>query len=112
MGNRKWLAFLSCIMSTPLAVTMLDGVHAEPLSEAFMAGIVLGVFYLILRPVLRLLTFPIGCLTLGLSGFIIDCALVMALGYFVPGFHVDGFIWAALLAAIVDALCIVTGGTK
>lgn len=112
MRGRKWLAFFACVLTVPLGARMLPGVSADPMTAAVAAGAVLGVFYLLLRPILRLLTFPIGCLTLGLSGFIIDCLLIMALGYFVADFHVDGFIWAALLAAIVDALCLVTGGAK
>jgi hypothetical protein len=32
----------------------------------------LGIVYLLVRPVLRILTLPIGCLTLGLFGFGLD----------------------------------------
>ncbi|MEG0146211.1 MAG: phage holin family protein [Clostridia bacterium] len=112
MGTRKGLAFLSCLVTVPLSVKMLDGVTATPLRAAVLAGALLGVAYLLIRPVLRLLTFPVGCLTLGLSGFLIDCALIMALPRFVPGFAVAGFEWAALCALLVNGVCLIAGGTR
>lgn len=110
--NRKGLGFLSCLLAMPLCAKMLPGIAAEPMTASVLAGIVLGLAYLLIRPVLRLLTFPIGCLTLGLSYFVIDCALIMALHLLVPGFTVAGLEWAALAALLVDGLCLITGGAK
>ena len=112
MGKRKWLAFLSCVLAMPLCATMMPGVYAQPLSSAVVAGTLLGILYLLVRPLLRLLTFPIGCLTLGLSGFVLDAGLIFVLHQFVPGFGVAGFEWAALCALLVNGLCLITGGTK
>ena len=112
MGNRKWLAFLSCVFSVPLCATMLPGVSAQPLSAAVLAGALLGVLYLLVRPILRILTFPIGCVTLGLSGFLLEVGLIMALTQVVPVFYVAGLPWAALCALLVNGICLITGGTK
>ena len=51
-------------------------------------------------------------MTLGLSYFVIDCALILALDALVPGFTVAGLEWAALAALLVDGLCLITGGAK
>lgn len=105
----KWLGFLSCLLSIPLCARLLDGISADSMRDALLAGTVLGLAYLLVRPLLRLLTFPIGCLTLGLSGFLIDCGLILCLARYVPGFHVAGPEWAALAALLVNVLCLVAG---
>lgn len=110
MGKRKWLAFLSCLLALPLCAEMLPGITAHPLSSAVVAGALLGAAYLLLRPVLRLLTLPIGCATLGLSGFAIDMALILLVARYVPGFSVAGLPWAALTALLVNGLTLITGG--
>lgn len=110
--NRKGLGFLCCLLAMPLCAQMLPGISAEPATTSVLAGTVLGLAYLLIRPILRLLTFPIGCLTLGLSYFVIDCALILAVDHYVPGFTVAGIEWAALAALVVDALCLITGGAK
>lgn len=109
--KRRGLGFLCCLLAMPLCAQMLPGITAQPMTSAVAAGTVLGIAYLLLRPVLRLLTFPIGCLTLGLSGFVIDCALILLLDFLVPGFSVAGLEWAALAALLVDGLCLAAGGT-
>ncbi len=112
MKGRKWLAFLSCVFAMPLCTQMLPGISADPVSAAVLAGALLGVIYLVVRPVLRLLTFPLGCLTLGLSGFMIDTALILLLARMVPGFSVAGVEWAAMAAFLVGALTMITGGIR
>lgn len=110
--NRRGIGFLCCLLAMPLCAQMLPGIRAQSMSAAVLAGAALGVAYLLIRPVLRLLTLPIGCMTLGLSYFVIDCALILALDALVPGFTVAGLEWAALAAFLVDGLCLITGGAK
>ena len=109
-AGRRGLTFLICVLSMPACAKILEGVTAQPPQTAVLAGTLLGLAYLLLRPLLRLLTFPIGCVTLGLSGFVIDCALILLMDAYVPGFSVDGILWAALCAALVDGLCLIVGG--
>ncbi len=110
--NRKGIGFLCCLLAMPLCAQMLPGIQAQPMSAAVLAGAALGVVYLIIRPILRLLTLPIGCLTLGLFYFVIDCALILALDAWVPGFSVEGLEWAALAALLVDGMCLIAGGAR
>ena len=64
-----WNAFLCCLLAMPTCAYMLEGIQAESLKEAVFAGTLLGVAHLFLRPALRILSAPIGCLTLGCSAW-------------------------------------------
>lgn len=70
-------------------------------------ALVFGVVNAVIRPVARLLTFPLIILTLGLFALVINGLMLMltsalssALGL---GFHVGGF-WAAFWGALVVSL--------
>ncbi len=65
-----------------------------------MLSIVLGVINIFLKPIIGILTLPINILTLGLFSLIVNAALIMLAGLFVPGFAVAGFV-PALLFSIV-----------
>lgn len=51
---------------------------------------------------MKLLTLPIGCLTLGISGLIINALMFMLAAYLIDGFSVSGFL-AAFFGSIVMA---------
>jgi putative membrane protein len=83
------------------AVTQIvPGVSVSGAQAALIAALVIGLVNATLGNLLKLLTLPIGCLTLGLSGLIINALMFMLAAYFVNGFAVNGFL-AALLGSIV-----------
>ena len=108
-GGSIWLTFLACMLSMPTAVALLPGIVAQPSQQAVLAGALLGFAHILLRPVLRLISAPIGCLTLGLSGIVIDVALIFGCGYFVSGFAVNDWTHAVLAAILVNFLCLFAG---
>ena len=110
--GRQFATFLCCLLGIVTAVHILPGIEAEETLAAVAVGVLLGVAYLILRPAMRLLTLPLGCLTLGLTNFFIDIGLIYACEYLIEGFHVSEFIYAALAAVLVNALCVITGGFR
>ncbi len=59
-----------------LADYFLKEVTFEDVSFLFYAGIALGVVNFFIRPLLRIITFPLRILTLGLFTFIINIAIV------------------------------------
>lgn len=54
---------------------------------------------------LRLVTMPLGCITLGLFGFAIDVGLLYACDHFIDGFFIDSLLSAVLTALFINALC-------
>ena len=109
-ASRLTMMFLSCLLMTYASSEMLPGIHAETAAAALMTGAVLGLAYIVLRPVLRLLALPVGCLTLGLSGFVIDTVLLMICAQLIEGFSVEGLIWAAAAAIMIDIVAVIAGG--
>ena len=71
--------------------------------ELLLAGLVLSVINLILRPILLLISFPLLIITLGLFYFVINGIILFLLPFFIPGFRVDG-IWPAIIGALVISL--------
>ena len=60
-----------------------------------------------LGTVLRILTLPLTCLTLGLFSLVVNAAVLMAAGSLELGFRVDGFVPAligAVLLAVINSI--------
>ncbi|MFA6095654.1 MAG: phage holin family protein [Candidatus Paceibacterota bacterium] len=87
------------IMALPY---MLPGVAVSGFYAALIVALVLGVFNLIIRPVISLVTLPVNMITLGLFGLVINGAFFYFIPRFVPGFSVDGF-FAAFVAGLIIA---------
>jgi len=100
---------LSLILSTIavfITAYILPGVKLDGWSSALIVAVVLGLINAVIRPLLLILTLPINILTLGLFTFVIIAACVMLASAVVPGFHVDGFLWAmafGIILAIINS---------
>jgi putative membrane protein len=70
---------------------------------ALIAALVIGLLNATLGLVLKILTFPITILTLGLFLLVINALMILLASHIVPGFHVVGWI-PALVGAVVLAL--------
>ena len=93
----KWLLSAAAL----LAVAYLyGGVQIQSYSAALIAALVIGLFNMILRPVLVVLTLPVTIISLGLVLFVINALLFWAAAGMLDGFHVNGF-GAALLGSLI-----------
>ncbi|HIU32929.1 MAG TPA: phage holin family protein [Candidatus Pullichristensenella excrementigallinarum] len=108
--TRYWFVFLCCVLAIPTCVYGLGILWAHEPFDALLAGALLGLAHVILRPVLRLATKPIGCLTFGLSSFAIDVGLIYACAYALDGFAVTSLAHALFAAILVNAACLIVGG--
>lgn len=87
-----------------IASYILPGVHVASFTSALIAAVVLGVINAVLKPILLILTLPINILTLGLFTFVLNAVLIMVAAAIVPGFSVDGFIWALILSVVLTII--------
>lgn len=93
----KWLLSAAAL----LAVAYLySGVQVTSFGSALIAAFVIGLFNMILRPVLVVLTLPVTIVTLGLFLFVINALMFWAAAEVLDGFHVRGF-GAALLGSLI-----------
>ena len=97
----KWLLSASAL----LAVAYLyDGVQLNSFGAALVAAFVIGLFNLILRPILVLLTLPVTVITLGLFLFVINALMFWLAAHMLEGFYVRDFAAALLGSLIYSAL--------
>jgi len=106
-GGAFFVLFV-CILAVPTTACLMGFMDWDAGLQAFrphiVTGALLGLVHLILRPILRLVTLPLGCLTFGLSGTLIDVGLIYLSAGFVRGFAVPSFLYALLTAILINAI--------
>ena len=110
-GN-PFISFVGCVLAVPTGARLIPGIYAQDLYHAVAAGAFLGATYLVARPVLRLLTFPLGCLTFGLFHFVLDIGIIFACAHFMDGFEIADLFAGILMAIFVNAVVAIAGGFK
>ncbi len=107
------MRFIIEILLTGLAVFIaahvIPGVHVDGYLTAVLAGILLAVVNATIGLLLRILTFPINILTLGLISFVISVCMVLLVSRIMTGFSVHGFLTAALFAIVLAVLKMIFG---
>ncbi len=96
--------FVVSAVAILITAYILPGVHIDGALAAVILAVVLGVINTFLRPILIILTLPISILTLGLFVLVINGLLIMLASSIVPGFAVDGFLWALVFGIVLAAV--------
>lgn len=81
---------------------ILPGVHVASFTSALVVALILGIINAFVKPVLLIITLPINILTLGLFTFVLNAILILVVSQVVPGFIVDGFLWAFVFGIILS----------
>ena len=82
---------------------VVPGITVSGPMAALIAALAIGFINATIGLLLKVLTFPLTLLTLGLFWFVINAAMLKLASALVPGFQVHGFV-AALLGAILLSL--------
>lgn len=93
----RWLLAACALL---LVAYVYDRVQVRSFPSALIAAAVIGLFNMLLRPVLVVLTLPVTIVTFGLFLFVINALLFWAAASVLDGFYVAGF-WAALLGSVI-----------
>ena len=75
-------------------------IEVDGFESAVVAALFLALVNGFIRPVVRLLTFPVNWLSLGLFSLVVNALMLYIVESLVPGFHLAGF-WQAIVAAII-----------
>ncbi len=86
-----------------LIAHLLRGFHVSGLAPALIAALVIGFLNATLGAVLKILTFPLSIITFGIFLLVINALMIELATWFVPGFHVHGFL-PAFIAAVILAI--------
>ena len=101
LANAVALAIASWIVA---GITLQGATRGRQILTLLIVAAIFGVVNAIVKPVVKVLSFPLLILTLGLLTFVIN-AVMLLLTSWITGkldvqFHVDGF-WNALFGALI-----------
>lgn len=82
---------------------VVPGFHVTGFAAALWAALVIGLVNATLGIFLKVITFPLSILTLGIFWWIINALMLELATLFTPNFRIDGFFWA-FVGAIFLAL--------
>lgn len=93
-----------------IASYIVPGVQVDGFGSALIAAILIAVANATIGLILRILTFPITILTLGLFSFVITVLMILLVDSLMTGFNTSGFLAAAILAIVVAIMKAIFGG--
>jgi putative membrane protein len=100
---RLLLNWLLSALAVWIVAHVIPGIYVSGPIAALIAAVVIGFVNATLGLLLKILTFPLTLITLGLFWFIINALMLKFASALVPGFVVRGFA-AAFLGAILLSL--------
>lgn len=93
-----------------IAAFLIPGVNVDGFLSAIIAGLLIALANATVGFLLRILTFPINFLTLGLMSFIITVLMVLLVDSLMDGFNTSGFLTAMLFAIVLAVIKMIFGG--
>ena len=101
---RLLLSWILSGIAVWIVAHVVPGFFVSGVKEALIAALVIGFINATIGTLLKILTFPLTLLTLGLFWLIINALMLkLASALLAPGFRVEGFL-AAFLGAILLSL--------
>lgn len=96
----KWVLFAFALV---FIAKIVPGIAISGFVTALVAALVIGLVNMFIKPIISFFALPITILSLGLFTLVINAALFALSAYFVPGFHIGGFI-PALVGSILFSI--------
>ena len=100
---RMLLNWIFSAIAVWIVAQVVPGIHVSGPTAALIAALVIGFVNATLGTVLKIITFPLTVLTLGLFWLVINALMLEVAAALVPGFRIDGFL-PAFFGAIVLSL--------
>jgi len=104
---RLLLHWILTAIAVWIVAHVVPGIRVSGPTAALIAALVIGLINATLGLLLKILTFPLTLLTLGLFWFVINAMMLELAAAFVKGFYVRDFVAAfigAILLSIVSSL--------
>jgi putative membrane protein len=80
---------------------VVPGVQVDGYLSAIIAAVLIAIANATIGLILRIFTFPLNMLTLGLISFIITVLMILLVDNLMSGFNTTGFFAAAILAIVI-----------
>jgi putative membrane protein len=91
-----------------VVVNIVPGYSYRSIVTLVIAAAVLGLLNTIVRPILFVLTLPLTVVTLGLFLIVLNAIMLEITAWLVPGFRINGFLWAVVGAIVLGLISLVT----
>lgn len=104
---RLLLHWILSAVALLLVSHLVPGFQVRGLIPALIAAVVIGLLNATVGLFLKIITFPLSILTLGIFLLVINGIMILLASAIVPGFHVSGFgpaFWGALVLALLGML--------
>jgi putative membrane protein len=98
------LQWVLCAIALMVVSHIVPGFVVKGLAPALIASLVIGLLNATVGLVLKIITFPISIITLGIFLLVINGLMILLASSIVPGFHVSGFVpafWGAVVLALL-----------
>ena len=100
---RMLLNWVLSALAVWIMAQLVPGIHVNGAVAALIAALAIGFINATLGALLKIVTFPLTVVTLGLFWLVINAVMLELASAVVPGFQVHGFV-AAFIGAIVLSL--------
>ena len=104
---RLLLHWILSAIALILVSRLVPGFHVSGLVPALIAAVVIGLLNATVGLFLKIITFPLAILTLGLFLLVVNGLMILLASAVVPGFHVSGLgpaFWGAVVLALLGML--------
>jgi len=81
---------------------ILPGIKIESFGTAVVVAVVLGIVNILIKPLFVILTLPVTILTLGIFALFINAIMILIVSALVPGFKVNGLLWAFVFGIVLS----------
>ena len=99
-GVRVLVAWAINILALLVADWLFDGFSIERWGPVILAGAVLGLANVFLKPLVTFIALPLILLTFGIAYFFVNVVMLLFTEWVTPDFSIDGF-WTYVGATIV-----------
>ena len=106
----RWLVTSWAVNAVALGVAawLLHGVSVNGSAWTLIwAALVFGLLNTILKPILKLITFPLALVTFGIAWFFVSLLMLWLTDKIIGGFSIDGFwnyVWATIIVWAVNVV--------
>ncbi len=97
---RLGISWLTNALVLLVVTVLLTGVSTSDAGALLLAAAVFGVLNTVLKPLLRLITFPLAVFTLGIAWFFVSALMLELTKAIVSGFYINGF-WTLVAATLI-----------
>jgi putative membrane protein len=102
----RWLLNTIALM---IVAYIVPGFHVRNFESALIAVVVIGLLNATLGLLLKIVTFPLAIITLGIFFLVINAFILRLASHIVPGFSVSSFGAAFIGAAVLALLHLIFG---